>query len=248
MRITAGRKVLPYNSNERKGAQIERMFDSIAETYDKLNHTLSFHTDKRWRKKGIDFLKPFSPQSILDVATGTGDLAIGMQKELKPARIVGVDLSEGMLKIGRRKAAEAGAASSVSFEQQDCLSLTYADNTFDAVASAFGVRNFDSIEKGIAEMYRVLRPGGHLMILELSSPRSFPVKQLYTFYSQTVIPWLGRLLSGEKAAYHYLPASIEFVPQGEEMAELLRWQGFVHVGVRTFTSGICSLYTGEKIK
>ncbi|MDR2810472.1 MAG: bifunctional demethylmenaquinone methyltransferase/2-methoxy-6-polyprenyl-1,4-benzoquinol methylase UbiE [Tannerellaceae bacterium] len=241
-------KVLPYNCNEQKSVQVERMFDSIAGTYDKLNHTLSFCIDKRWRKKGIAFLKPFSPERILDIATGTGDLAVAMQKELKPkGGIVGVDLSEGMMEVGRRKAAAAGYASCISFEQQDCLSLTYADNTFDAVTSAFGVRNFDRIEEGLAEMYRVLKPGGHLMILELSSPRLFPVKQLYALYSQTFIPYIGRLLSGEKAAYHYLPASVKVVPQGEDMAELLRWQGFVNVGIRTFTGGICSLYTGEKL-
>jgi demethylmenaquinone methyltransferase/2-methoxy-6-polyprenyl-1,4-benzoquinol methylase len=247
MTITLNGKVLPYNGNERKSAQVERMFDSIAETYDRLNHTLSFHIDKRWRRKGIAYLKPYSPANILDVATGTGDLALAMQKELQPARIVGADLSEGMMRIGRRKAAEAGFASAVSFERQDCLALTYADNTFDAVTSAFGVRNFESVEKGVAEMYRVLKPGGHLAILELSSPRRFPAKQLYTLYSQTLIPWIGRLLSGEKSAYHYLPASVEAVPQGENLAELLRWQGFVNVSVRTFTAGICSLYTGEKI-
>ncbi|MDR1557508.1 MAG: bifunctional demethylmenaquinone methyltransferase/2-methoxy-6-polyprenyl-1,4-benzoquinol methylase UbiE [Tannerellaceae bacterium] len=244
--ISGSGKILPYNTHEQKSVQIERMFDSIAETYDRLNHTLSFHIDKKWREKGIAFLKPFSPESILDVATGTGDLAIAMQRELNPRRIIGIDLSEGMMKRGRDKAAKAGYASCISFEQQDCLSLTYADNSFDAVTSAFGVRNFDPIEKGIAEMYRVLKPGGHLMILELSSPWRFPVKQLYTLYSQIIIPYTGRLLSKEKNAYYYLPESIKAVPQGRDMVDILRWQGLVDVGVRTFTSGICSLYTGKK--
>ena len=245
MMTTLSGKILPYNGSERKSAQVERMFDSIAETYDSLNHTLSFHIDKRWRRKAVEFLKPYSPANILDLATGTGDLALAMQKELPPARIVGADLSEGMMQVGRRKASKAGCA--VSFERQDCLALTYADNTFDAVTSAFGVRNFESIEKGVAEMRRVLKPGGLLMIVELSSPRSFPAKQLYTLYSQALIPRIGRLLSGEKSAYRYLPASIEAVPQVEDMAELLRRQGFANVSVRTFTAGICSLYTGEKI-
>ncbi|MDR1918973.1 MAG: bifunctional demethylmenaquinone methyltransferase/2-methoxy-6-polyprenyl-1,4-benzoquinol methylase UbiE [Tannerellaceae bacterium] len=241
-------KILPYESGEHKSAQIGRMFDAIAETYDTLNHTLSLGIDKGWRKKGIAFLRPFAPGSILDVATGTGDLALAMYETLHPRRITAIDLSEGMMEVGRRKAAEAGHAAHISFERQDCLSLTYPDHSFDAVTSAFGVRNFEHIEQGIAEMYRVLKPGGHLMILELSHPRRFPVKQLYTLYSQTVIPWLGRLYSKENAAYRYLPASVKVVPQGTVMADILRRQGFIKVGVRTFTLGICSLYTGEKTK
>jgi demethylmenaquinone methyltransferase/2-methoxy-6-polyprenyl-1,4-benzoquinol methylase len=222
------------------------MFDAIARTYDTLNHTLSLGIDKRWRARGIAFLRPFSPEHILDIATGTGDLAIAMHKALHPAHITGVDLSEGMMEIGRRKAVVCGCSAQITFERQDCLSLTYADNSFDAVTAAFGVRNFEHIERGIAEMYRVLRPGGHLMILELSHPRRFPVKQLYELYSKTIIPSVGRLLSGENTAYWYLPASIRAVPQGEAMAEILRRQGFGNVDVRTFTFGICSLYTGEK--
>jgi demethylmenaquinone methyltransferase/2-methoxy-6-polyprenyl-1,4-benzoquinol methylase len=246
--MSGSEEILPYNSDEHKSAQIGRMFDAIAETYDTLNHTLSLGIDKGWRKKGIAFLRPFSPGSILDVATGTGDLAIAMYETLHPRRITGIDLSEGMMEVGRRKVAEAGHSDHISFERQDCLSLTYPDHSFDAVASAFGVRNFEHIEKGIAEMYRVLKPGGHLMILELSHPRQFPVKQLYALYSKTVIPCLGRLFSKENAAYRYLPASVRVVPQGSVMAEMLRRQGFAKVGVRTFTLGICSLYTGEKTK
>lgn len=227
--------------------QIERMFDSIAATYDALNHILSLGIDKRWRAKGIDHLRPFSPNHILDVATGTGDLAIAMHKALAPQCITGIDLSEKMMERGRRKTLRAGCAPQITFQRQDCLSLTYADNTFDAVTSAFGIRNFEHIEKGIAEMHRVLKPGGHLMILELSHPRKFPVKQLYTLYSNTIIPCLGRLFSGRGAAYRYLPASVRVVPQGEAMADILCRQGFANVGLRTFTLGICSLYTGEKI-
>ncbi|MDR2389322.1 MAG: bifunctional demethylmenaquinone methyltransferase/2-methoxy-6-polyprenyl-1,4-benzoquinol methylase UbiE [Tannerellaceae bacterium] len=228
--------------------EIEAMFDSIAATYDALNHILSAGVDRRWRAKGINYLRPFSPKRILDVATGTGDLAIAMHKTLSPQQITGVDLSEKMMEKGKKKADKAGCSPPIVFERQDCLSLTYADNSFDAVTSAFGVRNFEHLEKGIAEMYRVLKPGGHLMILELSRPRQFPAKQLYALYSATIIPSIGRLFSGQGGAYRYLPASVKVVPQGEAMMEILRKQGFVNLALGTFTLGICSLYTGEKIK
>ena len=218
----------------------------IAETYDQLNHTLSFGIDKIWRRKGIAFLRPFSPKTILDIATGTGDLAISMYKKLRPDHIVGADISLGMMEVGRKKVAAAGYSEHISFEQQDCTALTYEENSFDAVTAAFGVRNFENIEQGISEMYRVLKPGGHIMILELSTPEHFPMRQLYQIYSKTVIPFIGRLLSKEKVAYNYLPASIKVVPQGKVMTDLLTRQGFKQARVRTFTFGICSLYTGSK--
>lgn len=239
-------KIIPYNNEEQKGTQVKRMFDNIASTYDRLNHTLSFGIDKIWRRKGIAYLRPFQPKYLLDIATGTGDLAISMQRTLKANHIIGADISEGMMEVGRKKVAEAGLSDTISFEQQDCTALTYADNTFDAVTAAFGVRNFENIEQGIAEMYRVLKPGGHLMILELSTPEHFPMKQLYRIYSKTVIPFIGRLISKENTAYSYLPASIKVVPQGKVMTDLLGRVGFREVQVRTFTFGICSLYTSAK--
>ncbi|MBQ4162039.1 MAG: bifunctional demethylmenaquinone methyltransferase/2-methoxy-6-polyprenyl-1,4-benzoquinol methylase UbiE [Parabacteroides sp.] len=239
-------QVLPYNKEEQKTTQVKRMFDSIAGMYDTLNHTLSFGIDKIWRKKGIAFLRPFAPKSILDIATGTGDLAISMCKTLKATRIIGADISEGMMEVGRKKVTEAGLSECISFEYQDCTALTYADDSFDAVTAAFGVRNFEDIEQGIREMYRVLKPNGHLMILELSTPEHFPMKQLYSIYSKVVIPNIGRLLSKEHAAYSYLPASIKVVPQGKVMADLLSHVGFKEAQARTFTFGICSLYTGTK--
>ena len=184
-------QILPYNNEEHKTTQVRRMFDSIAGTYDQLNHTLSLGIDKIWRRKGIAFLRPFSPASILDIATGTGDLAISMHRRLKADRIIGADISEGMMEVGRQKVAEAGLSDHITFEYQDCTALTYPDNSFDAVTAAFGVRNFENIEQGITEMYRVLKPGGHLMILELSSPVHFPMKQLYNIYSKVVIPTVG---------------------------------------------------------
>lgn len=239
-------KILPYNQEEHKGSQVRRMFDTIAGTYDQLNHTLSFGIDKIWRRRGISFLRPFAPKRILDIATGTGDLAISMYKALHPDLIVGADISTGMMEIGKEKVATAGLSRHIIFEQQDCMALTYADNSFDAVTAAFGVRNFEEIERGIAEMYRVLKPGGRLMILELSTPERFPMRQLYRVYSNNVIPFIGQLLSKEKSAYAYLPASIKAVPQGKVMTDLLERQGFEQAAVRTFTFGICSLYTGSK--
>ena len=238
--------ILPYNQKEHKGIQVKRMFDAIAGKYDLLNHTLSFGFDKGWRKKGIAFLRPFSPQSILDIATGTGDLAISMQKKLHPKQIIGADISEGMMDVARKKVAEQHLQGTVVFEYQDCINLTYSDDSFDAVTAAFGVRNFENIEQGLSEMYRVLKPNGHLMILELSTPEHFPMKHLYQMYSKLVIPNIGRLVSKEKAAYAYLPASIKVVPQGNVMTDLLTNIGFKEAKARSLTWGICSLYTGTK--
>lgn len=238
--------VLPYNKDEQKGAQIRRMFNSIAKHYDLLNHTLSLGFDKGWRRKGVASLKPFAPKTILDIATGTGDLAILMYRMLHPDKIIGADISEGMMEIGRRKVEAENLSGYISFEYQDCINLTYSDNTFDAVTASFGIRNYEDIEKGIKEMYRILKPGGHMMILELSTPERFPMKQLYNIYSYTVIPFIGRCLSRQKEAYSYLPQSIKVVPQGKVMHALLDRCGFGDVQVTTFTFGICSLYIGTK--
>ena len=238
--------ILPFNEEEQKGLQVERMFDTIAGKYNLLNHTLSFGIDKLWRKKGIAYLRPFAPKQILDIATGTGDLAIQLQRQLHPDHIIGADLSEGMMEEGRQKVEKAGLSAHITFERQDCTALTYEDNRFDAVTAAFGVRNFERIEQGIAEMYRVLKPGGHLMILELSTPEHFPMAQSYHLYSSVFIPLIGRVLAHNKAAYHYLPASIKVVPQGRVMTELLQRVGFKEAHAQTFTFGVCSMYTGTK--
>ncbi|MDL2255826.1 bifunctional demethylmenaquinone methyltransferase/2-methoxy-6-polyprenyl-1,4-benzoquinol methylase UbiE [Parabacteroides sp. OttesenSCG-928-G06] len=239
-------KILPYNKEEEKGAQVQRMFDNIAGAYDRLNHILSLGFDRGWRRKGIAFLKPFQPRQILDIATGTGDLAIALCRKLQPQQVVGADISEEMMRIGREKVEKAGLDGKIRFEQQDCLSLTYEENSFDAVTAAFGVRNFADIRQGLTEMHRVLSPGGQLMILELTTPEHFPMKQLFALYSHTVIPLLGRLFSRERKAYKYLPASIEVVPQGKVMINLLVEVGFKEVKLRRFTGGICTMYTGQK--
>lgn len=238
-------RVLPYAGDEDKGTQVRRMFDSIAGRYDMLNRMLSLGMDRFWRRKMVDSLRPSSPQRILDVASGTGDLALLMCRRLQPQQIIAADLSEEMMAVGRRKATKAGYASRISFEHQDCMTLTYSDHSFDAITVAFGVRNFADLERGLSEMERVLRPDGQLRILELSTPKHFPMKQLYALYSRTIIPLVGSWFSLEKSAYRYLPASIRKMPQGREMVRLLERQGF-DVQVRTFTGGTCSLYSATK--
>lgn len=238
-------RVLPYAGDEDKGTQVRRMFDSIAGRYDMLNRMLSLGMDRLWRRKMVDSLRPSSPQRILDVASGTGDLALLMCRRLQPQQIIAADLSEEMMAVGRRKATKAGYASRISFEHQDCMTLTYSDHSFDAITVAFGVRNFADLERGLSEMERVLHPDGQLRILELSTPKHFPMKQLYALYSRTIIPLVGSWFSLEKSAYRYLPASIRKMPQGREMVRLLERQGF-DVQVRTFTGGTCSLYSATK--
>lgn len=239
-------KIKPYNGEESKTTQVERMFDSIAVTYDKLNITLSLGIDRIWRRKALNTLKAYAPRQILDVATGTGDLAILTAKRLSPEKVTGIDLSEGMLAVGRQKVKAEGLEAVIDMECQDCLNLQFADNTFDAITVAFGVRNFENLEKGFAEMYRVLKPGGVLLVLELSTPEHFPMKQLYGFYSNTVIPTVGKMISKDASAYDYLNKSVKAVPQGEVMADIFRQVGFRNVQFTGYTFGICTNYRGVK--
>lgn len=239
-------KILPYGDGDRKRNQVKSMFDTIADKYDFLNHFMSFQQDKRWRKKAILTLKADAPKTLLDIATGTGDFALEAWKWLKPDLIVGADLSEGMMRVAEEKVKKAGISEHFRFEYQDCTALTYADNTFDAVTIAFGVRNFENIALGISEMYRVLKPGGKMVIIELSRPEKFPMKQLFQLYSVTVLPLAGKLFSKDDLAYEYLPASIKVVPQSGEMVDIIKQQGFVGAAYRSFTFGVCTLYTGVK--
>lgn len=239
-------KLVPYDHDESKGAQVERMFDSIAEKYDTLNHTLSMGIDRGWRKKGLKALKDINPQTILDIATGTGDLAIQAYDILRPQKIVGIDISEGMMEVGKQKVAKAGLSDVITFQKQDCMALDILDNSYDAAIVAFGVRNFEDLDRGLREILRVLKPGGKLMILELSTPKSFPMKQCYWLYSRLFIPTVGRLISKDKAAYSYLPKSIEAFLQGKEMVGTLTKSGFKDAKYKTYTFGICSMYLGTK--
>ena len=238
-------EIKPYNDGE-KVCQVEQMFDNIAPTYDKLNHRLSWDIDRRWRRKAIDMLAPYSPKTMLDIATGTGDFAILAAQLLHPDQIIGVDISEGMMEIGRKKVETAGLSDIISFTKENCLSLSYQDETFDAVTAAFGIRNFANLERGRSEMCRVLRKGGHLSIVELTSPVSFPMKQLFHVYSHTVLPAYGQIISKDTSAYLYLTKTIEAFPQGEQMEGILKKAGFSKASFKRLTFGICTMYFATK--
>lgn len=237
--------IKPYNSGE-KGKQVEEMFNNIAPTYDTLNHRLSWDIDKGWRKKAIAQLQPFSPRHILDIATGTGDFAILATRMLTPEKLIGADISEGMMDIGRQKVKRARLEQIISFEKEDCLQLSYPENSFDAVTAAFGIRNFPDLDRGLKEIFRVLKPDGHLSIVELTSPVAFPMKQLFKVYSHTVLPIYGRLVSRDDSAYHYLTATIEAFPQGEQMVGILKKAGFSEARFERLTFGICTMYLATK--
>jgi demethylmenaquinone methyltransferase/2-methoxy-6-polyprenyl-1,4-benzoquinol methylase len=234
-------RITPYNDGE-KAQQVEAMFDNIAPTYDQLNHRLSWDIDRGWRRKAIQQLVPYKPEAVLDIATGTGDFAILAAQMLQPKRLVGADISEGMMQIGRQKVETLGLSNIVTFEKEDCLHLSYNNNTFDAVTAAFGIRNFADLDRGLSEMCRVLRPGGHLSIVELTTPPRFPMKQLFHLYSHTVLPVYGQLVSKDRSAYSYLTQTIEAFPQGEFMVDILRKAGFSEATFKRLTFGICTMY------
>ncbi|MBP3228295.1 MAG: bifunctional demethylmenaquinone methyltransferase/2-methoxy-6-polyprenyl-1,4-benzoquinol methylase UbiE [Bacteroidaceae bacterium] len=237
--------IKPYAQDGEKAEQVERMFDGIAPRYDLLNHLLSFGIDRRWRRAAIRSLQPYSPQDVLDVATGTGDFALLEAQMLPEAKVTGLDLSEGMLAVGREKVRKSGNAR-VSFEKGDVLALPYADASFDAVTVAYGARNFADLDRGLAEMRRVLRPGGRLVICELTTPRRAPMSWLFAIYSKVYMPLMGKLLGGDGAAYRYLPATMAAFPQGERMARILGEIGYTDVRFKRFTFGLNTLYTAAK--
>ena len=238
--------IKPYDEREEKGQQVEQMFDNIAPTYDKLNHRLSLDIDKGWRKKAIKHLESYRPQTILDIATGTGDFAILAAEMLHPQKLIGADISEGMMEIGRKKVKQKGLQDIISFEREDCLALSYPENSFDAVTAAFGIRNFANLDKGLQEMCRVLKPGGHLSILELTTPVTFPMRQLFHIYANSVLPVYGRLISKDTNAYSYLTKTIEAFPQGERMTDILHEAGFSQAAFKRLTFGICTMYVATK--
>lgn len=239
-------RITPYGNGREKSRQVESMFDHIAHSYDTLNHRLSFGIDFLWRKYAIKKLAPHRPDNILDVATGTGDFAILAARKLKPAKITGIDISEGMMKIGKKKVKDAGLEGTICFEKENCEHLSFGNDTFDAVTVAFGIRNFQNLDKGLQEMFRVLKKGGHISILELSCPISFPMKQLFHIYSHTLLPIYGKLLSKDKDAYTYLIKTIEAFPQGERMKGILEKAGFGEAGFKRLTFGICTCYFAVK--
>lgn len=238
--------IKPYGSDSKKVEQVEHMFDNIAHAYDQLNHTLSLGIDKSWRRKAIAWLKPFHPKRIMDVATGTGDFAILACRELQPDTLTGTDISEGMMNVGRDKVKKEGLSDQISFAKEDSSSFSFDDESFDAITIAFGIRNFEDLDKCLLEIHRVLEKEGHLVILELTTPDRFPMKQLFATYSKVVIPMIGKLMSKDNSAYTYLPQTIRAFPQGEVMKGVISRAGFKEVSFKRLTFGICTLYTATK--
>jgi demethylmenaquinone methyltransferase/2-methoxy-6-polyprenyl-1,4-benzoquinol methylase len=222
------------------------MFDGIAPAYDRMNGILSLGIDGYWRNDALKELKKYPHKQLLDIATGTGDFAILAQKILRPAAIAAVDISEGMMHIGREKVRAKGLQNIITFGVQDCASLTFAGNSFDAVTIAFGVRNFEEIDKSFREIRRVLKPGGVFLFIELSIPQKTPMKQLYAAYTGYVIPLMSGIFAAEQRAYDYLPRSIAALPQGREMMLILKKNGFTNIRLRRYTLGVATLYIAEK--
>lgn len=221
------------------------MFNNIAGKYDFLNHFLSAGIDIVWRRKAVSLLAPEKPKLVLDIATGTADFAIETLK-LKPEKIVGVDISEGMLAVGREKLQKKGLSNKIELYYGDSENLPFEDNTFDAITVAFGVRNFENLSKGLAEMNRVLKPGGTAVVLEFSKPKAFPMKQLYHFYFKNILPVVGRIVSKDNAAYTYLPESVQAFPDGKDFISIFEEVGFKSTKWHSLTFGISSIYTGKK--
>ena len=217
--------IKPYDNSRPKTEQVEEMFDSIAPAYDFMNRAMTFGIDKLWRRRAVKLVAATSPRRILDVATGTGDLAIRLARAIPSSHITGIDLSEEMLRIGRRKTDQAGLTPRIELTKADCLALPFPDASFDAVTVAYGVRNFEHLDQGYAEMARVLRPRGILCVIELAVPTNPVVRPLYNLYTRRIIPTLGRLVSSDTRAYTYLPESIAAMPQGERMLDMMRHAG-----------------------
>lgn len=238
--------VLPYKTEEAgKKEQVARMFNNISRHYDFLNHLLSLGIDRGWRKRAIKLLRPLQPKQVLDVATGTGDFAF-QALDLNPDKVIGIDISEGMLEVGRKKILKRNLSDKIELQRGDSENLQFEENKFDAVTVGFGVRNFENLEKGLKEIFRVLKPGGMLVVLEFSRPRKFPMAQLYRFYFKAILPKIGRLISKDKSAYTYLPESVEAFPDGMDFENILKQTGFKDTTCKPLTFGISSIYTGRK--
>lgn len=240
-------EVKPYEDSDlSKKAQVEQMFDNISGKYDFLNHTLSLNIDKGWRKKTVKAISKNNPKVILDVATGTADLAIALNKIPSAEKIVGIDISQGMLDMGHVKLKNLKLDKKITLQKADSENLPFEDNTFDAITVAFGVRNFENLETGLAEMLRVLKPGGTIGVLEFSQPESFPFKQLYTFYFKNILPRLGKLISKDDSAYTYLPDSVGAFPYGDAFTKIMNKVGYKNSMSKSLTFGVSTLYTATK--
>ena len=239
-------KVTPYKDGEGKKKQVTKMFDKIATYYDYLNRLLSVGVDIIWRKKAIATLKEHKPKHILDIATGTADLAIEAAKVLKPEYVIGMDISAEMLRIGNKKLVNKGLEDVISLEIGDSENLKYNNEQFDAITAAFGVRNFENLEKGLKEMQRVLKPGGRLVILEFSKPKIFPLKQVFNLYFKNILPVIGKIKSKDPKAYQYLYESVQAFPDYENFLEILEKCGFISAKFEPLSFGICTIYQASK--
>ena len=240
------KEVKPYGKEDQsKKAEVTEMFNNISGIYDFLNHFLSMGIDKIWRRKSIAYLKNIRPEKVLDIATGTADFALAALA-LKPKEIVGLDISEGMLKVGQKKIEKKGVTEIIRLVVGDSENLPFEDNYFDALTVGFGVRNFENLEKGLSEMLRVVRPEGKLIILEFSKPKSFPIKQVFGFYSKRIIPFLGKNISKDEKAYAYLPESVAAFPEGKDFTSILVKLGYKNVEAQTVSGGIATIYMGTK--
>jgi demethylmenaquinone methyltransferase/2-methoxy-6-polyprenyl-1,4-benzoquinol methylase len=239
--------VTPYKDSEKgKKAQVTEMFDNISGGYDGMNRVITFGVDKSWRRKVVKLVGDARPETVLDIATGTADLAILVAKRTNAPKITGIDISEGMLEVGRKKVAAQGLSARIGLLIADSENLPFEDNSFDAITVGFGIRNFENLEKGLSEILRVLKPGGIFAILETSVPTAFPFKQGYRFYTHCILPLIGKLFSKDRAAYAYLSQSASVFPHGEALNNILRKIGFIDVAARPQTFGVASIYTASK--
>ena len=237
--------VKPYNTEQSKKQEVTAMFDNISARYDFMNHFLSFGIDRIWRRKAVHLLKDIQPQYILDLATGTGDFALALLK-LKPKKIVGMDISRGMLDVGIKKMKERKVDHIIEMKHGDSEGLPFESNSFDAVTVSFGVRNFEDLSQGLSEMLRVTRPGGKIVILEFSKPKKFPIKQSFRLYSKYIIPFFGKRIAKDEEAYAYLPESVQAFPEGQAFLDILTCLGYQNVSKKELSGGIATLYTGNK--
>ena len=240
------RKVKPYKDSDlSKKEQVTKMFDTISKEYDGLNRVISFGIDVKWRKKVVDIVTKKQPENILDIATGTGDLAINLV-QTKASKITGLDISNGMLEVGRQKISKKGLDDTIEMVLGDSENLPFSDNSFDAITVAFGVRNFENLDKGLAEILRVLKPNGVFVILETSVPTKAPFKQGYNIYTKGIMPLIGKLFSKDKAAYSYLSESASVFPYGEALNNILSEIGFINAEALPQTFGVATIYTATK--
>jgi demethylmenaquinone methyltransferase/2-methoxy-6-polyprenyl-1,4-benzoquinol methylase len=237
--------VKPYNTDKSKKEEVAQMFNNISARYDFLNHFLSLGIDHIWRKKAVNKLREIQPKRILDLATGTGDFAIALLK-LNPTQIIGMDISSGMLDVGKNKMKAKNVSHIIDMQLGDSENMPFEDGYFDAVTVGFGVRNYENLEKGLTEMLRVTRSGGKIVILEFSKPKRFPIKQAFGFYSRFIIPFFGKRISKDEKAYAYLPESVAAFPEGKAFTDILSKLGYKQVDATLVSGGIATIYSGIK--